>query len=213
MRIERIVKKNRKDVTVQLDNSESLILSLEVFLKSGLKKNDEISEDRFSSLITENIKYHVRQRALRLLARRQYSRVELKLKLLQKDYQPKLIEDALNELSDKGILDDNKFASVFIEEKLRTKNWGKRKLKSELIKKGVHEKIISKVLGELLAETDLSVNAQTIAIKKLKSLKYRNYDKKTLKQKISSFLVARGYDFEIVNEITNNLLGGQFQDD
>jgi regulatory protein len=137
----------------------------------------------------------------------------LKLKLLQKDYQPKLIEDALNELSDKGILDDNKFASVFIEEKLRTKNWGKRKLKSELIKKGVHEKIISKVLGELLAETDLSVNAQTIAIKKLKSLKYRNYDKKTLKQKISSFLVARGYDFEIVNEITNNLLGGQFQDD
>ncbi|HEY7751222.1 MAG TPA: regulatory protein RecX [Ignavibacteriaceae bacterium] len=213
MRIERIVKKNRKDVTVQLDNSESLILSLEVFLKSGLKKNDEISEDRFSSLITENIKYHVRQRALRLLARRQYSRVELKLKLLQKDYQPKLIEDALNELSDKGILDDHKFASVFIEEKLRTKNWGKRKLKSELIKKGVHEKIISKVLCELLAETDLSVNAQTIAIKKLKSLKYRNYDKKTLKQKISSFLVARGYDFEIVNEITNNLLGGQFQDD
>ena len=57
MKIDRVVKKGTGNVLILFDNSETLILSLEIFLKSGLKKNDEISENRFSALIKENKKF------------------------------------------------------------------------------------------------------------------------------------------------------------
>ena len=37
MRVLKVVKKGKNDVTIQLDDDKYLILKLEVFLKSGLK--------------------------------------------------------------------------------------------------------------------------------------------------------------------------------
>ena len=70
MNIIRIVKKGKSDVTIQLDNDKNLILAVEVFLKSGLKKGDDISEDRFSLLIERNKLFHIKQKAFRLLTLR-----------------------------------------------------------------------------------------------------------------------------------------------
>ena len=73
MRIERIVKKGRKDVTIRFDNDQFLILSIEVFLKSGLKKGDDLDEDRFSFLVEQNKLFHIKQKAFRLIGRTQHS--------------------------------------------------------------------------------------------------------------------------------------------
>ena len=148
MRINRIVNKGTKDVIIHFDDDEILILALEVFLKSGLKKNDELSDDRFSVLINENRLFHIKQRAFRYLGRRLHSESELKTKLIQKGYEVKLINQGIKELKEKNYLDDSEFATVFVEEKFRSKMWSERKLKSELIKKGVKSVIISDVLNQ-----------------------------------------------------------------
>ena len=54
MIITRIAKKGKSDVTIYFDNDSLLFLAVEVFLKSGLKKGDDISDDRFSLLIEQN---------------------------------------------------------------------------------------------------------------------------------------------------------------
>ena len=54
MLITRIVKKGKSDVTIHFDNDALLFLAVEVFLKSGLKKGNDISDDRFSFLIEQN---------------------------------------------------------------------------------------------------------------------------------------------------------------
>ncbi len=51
MKVTRIVKKDSRNVVVHFDNSETLILLLDVFIKSGLKKHEDISDDRFSFLV------------------------------------------------------------------------------------------------------------------------------------------------------------------
>ena len=84
MKINRIVNKGAKDVIIHFEDDEFLILALEVFLKSGLKKNDELSDERFSFLIRENRLYHIKQRAFRYLGRRLHSASELRTKLRQK---------------------------------------------------------------------------------------------------------------------------------
>ena len=94
MKITRIAKKDSANVIIEFDNGEPLFLSVEIFMKSGLRKNDEISEDRFLFLVRENKIFYIKQRAFRYLGRRLHAKSELKTKLLQKRYESDLIDKA-----------------------------------------------------------------------------------------------------------------------
>jgi regulatory protein len=177
MRVLKVVKKGKNDVTIQLDDDKFLILTLEVFLKSGLKKGDEISEDRFSFLIEQNKLFYIKQKAFRLLGRRQHSSSELRRKLWNKDYEQKLIDEVIGDLSKNGYIDDAEFIRVFVAEKSKTKNWSRRRIKSELIKRGLDSKLIDKILSEQCSESDYD-NASAVAKKKVEVLTKRNLEKK-----------------------------------
>jgi regulatory protein len=206
MNVTRIVKKGRKDVTINFDDENFLILAIEVFLKSGLKKNDEISEDRFSSLIEENKKFHIKQRAYRLLGRRQHSVAEMKTKLRGKDYDKSLIDDVLNELIESKYLNDKNFAAAFVEEKLKSKKWSERRLKSELIKKGIKPEIISEELNSKLSPQANLENAIYIAKKKYEAFKKSNLEPSEVKNKLTTFLLSRGFDYETIKEVRSEIL-------
>ena len=60
---------------------------------------------------------------------------------------------------------------MFIEEKSETKFWGKNKIKSELIKKGISSEIISEILEECFSEDNEYENAKVTARKKIKLFK------------------------------------------
>jgi regulatory protein len=206
MRVTRIVKKGKSDVTIHFDDDIKLFLAIEVFLKSGLKKSDEISEDRFSFLIEENKKFHIKQKAFRLLGRRQHSVAELRSKLWGKDYDKSLIDEILEQLITSNYLNDKEFANAFVEEKLKAKKWSERRLKSELIKKGIKPDVISEVLGEKVSSSDNFDNAFTAAKKKYISLKQRNLEPKEIKNKLSAFLLSRGFNYETVKEVFEKIL-------
>ena len=142
MIINRIVKKGKKDVTIHFDNDKFLILAVEVFLKSGLRKGDELSDDRFSALIEENKLFHIKQKAFRLLGRRQHASSELRRKLWQRDYEQKLIDKVIDDLSKSGYLNDKEFIREFVAEKSKSKKWSSNKIKSELLRKGIDQKLI-----------------------------------------------------------------------
>jgi regulatory protein len=206
MIINRIVNKGAKDIIIHFEDDEYLILALEVFLKSGLKKNDELSNDRFSFFERENRLYHIKQRAFRYLGRRLHSASELRTKLRQKGYEIEMIDYVISELEEKSYLDDSVFASVFVEEKFRSKLWSESKLKAELIKRGVKPSIISEVLSNKFSEEDDYKNALTVALKKYKILQERNFDLKTTKKKLISFLNTRGYNYETIKQVCDKLI-------
>ena len=207
MLVERIVKKDAKNVVLHLSNGETLILSLDVFLQSGLKKNEEISDDRFSLLIKENKLFYIKQRALNYLGRRPHSLSELRVKLLQKGYEKDLINEVLEYLRDKNYLNDLDFAKQFSKAKLDSKGWSKKRLKSELFKKGINSDITDEVLNEIYNEVIELENATAVAVKKLKSLKNKTGDKNILKNKLSSFLNLKGYSYDITREVCDKLIG------
>ncbi len=166
MYITRIVKKGKSDVTIYFDNDSVLFLAVEVFLKSGLKKGDDISEDRFSLLIEQNKLFHIKQKAFRLLGRRQHSTSELRRKLWNKDYEQNLIDEVIEDLKKKGYLDDKEFIRAFVAEKSKFKNWSIKKIKSELIKSGLASKLIDEILSKEPSDSD-SENAMKLAKKKI----------------------------------------------
>ena len=206
MKVSKIVKKDARNVIIHFDNGDVLILSADVFFKSGLKKNDVISDDSFSFLVKENKLFHIRQRAFGYLGRRQHSTSEIRVKLIQKGYETELITEVLEDLLKNNYLHDLEFAKLYTEEKKKTKLWGKNKIKSELIKKGVKSDIIKEVMSEYLNEDIEFDNALITARKKYKLLKLRVSDKKSLKHKLISFLNGRGYNYEIAGKVCDELI-------
>ncbi len=206
MRISKIVKKDARNVIIHFDNDEVLFLSVDILYKSGLKKNDEISDDRFSSLIKENRLFHIKQRAFRYLGRRQHSTSELRIKLKQKGYETELINQVLDDLKNKNYLDDTKFAEMYVEEKMKLKLWSEQKLRSELIKRGIKSEIISDVLRNLIPDEDKLNNAMIIASKKYDALKNRNVEKDVIKRKLITFLNSRGYNYDVIKEVCDKLI-------
>ena len=206
MIIKKITKKDSRNVVIHFDNDEKLIINLEVFIKNGLKKGMGVSSDRFSFLVDENKRHYVKLHAVRLLARRPHSEKELRTKLFQKKYEKGMINDVIEELKHKDLLDDYKFALIFTEEKMRIKLWGEKKIKGELIKKGISRELIEQVVEEKFPEGNKLDDAIILAEKKLKTLSHKNLERRKLAERIYSYLSSRGYDYETSKEAVEKVL-------
>jgi regulatory protein len=194
VKILEIQKKDSKNVKVIFDNDTELIIDFELILKNGLRKDKEISESHFDFLKIENQKLQIHKKALDYLSRRIHSSKELKRKLLQKKFDSELINEVTSLLQEKKIIDDYNFAAQFIEEKLKLKMWGKKKLQFELMKKGISRDIIEELILNI-PEADEKNKLNILVQKKLGSLLKRNYDEKKIKEKLLSFLTGKGYDY------------------
>lgn len=201
-----IKKKGLNEVVIIFEDEQKITVSLETFLKSGLRKNDNISEDRFSFLLQENKISNCKNDSLKFLARRLHSKFELKIKLLRKKHAPDIIQEVLSHLEKNEILNDYLFAKLITEEKIRNKKLGALKLKSELYKRGIDRKIIDKLISELNNE-NINENALKVAEKKLNILQKRGIEKEKIKSKLFSYLISKGYEYETVKSIIYNILG------
>lgn len=205
MKIVKAKRSGRNRVEILFEGDQRITLAYEVFLKNQLKLNQEISDEMLSLLKEDDQKYQVKQSALNFLGRRQHSRNEIRTKLRQKKFESYLIEQTLDELEQNNYVDDSLFAKIFTDEKVRLKNWGKNKIKSELIKRGITSKVISDVIEEKFSgEMEIDAGLE-IARKKFNKLVNRNIDPKKLQTSIYGFLIARGYDYESCKQIVGRL--------
>lgn len=205
MKITSIIKRDENNIVIHLDNDEKLYLSLEVFMKNGLRRGDELSDDSFALFVRENRKYFVRQSAIKYLTNRLHSSNELRIKLLKKKYDSDIVAEVIEELKAKGFLNDREFALCYATENIKNKLWGRNKVKAGLIQKSIKGDIIESVLQELFNEEDETDNAVQLANKKLRILEKRGYDSVKTKQKLISFLLSRGYSYDLIKRILSNL--------
>lgn len=82
--------------------------------------------------------YRARATALRLLARREHSRLELSLKLRQRKVSGDIIESVLDDYESEGWLDDSRFADVYARQRMDL-GYGPLRILGELQQRGVHK--------------------------------------------------------------------------
>ena len=134
-------------------------------------------------------------KGLDLVSRREHSRHELMEKLTKRypETSP-IIEEALDKLEINKIVDDERFAEMYINARAR-KGFGPKKIEMELNAKCVDSILISNALG--VYETWLE-NAQKELKKKFKDQKPTDYQSK-MKQK--QFLFMRGFSASIIDKV------------
>lgn len=87
----------------------------------------------------------VRDAAVRLLARREHSRLELARKLGDRGHPQDLIEDVLEALADVGLQSDERFAHAFVRSALE-RGQGPLKIRTGLRDRGVDQALASDLL-------------------------------------------------------------------
>ena len=197
MIISRLVKKG-SSVDIHFIDGTVLKAAYEIVVKHGLRKDDDIEENKIQQIKKSSDLFLIKNTAFRLLGRRIHSRYELKLKLIKRKYETALIEDVLTELHGKGYLDDEKYAEQYREEKIRIN-------KSELILRGISKEIIEEKLSQYENKDEVLNNALLIATRKIKEIENKGLTKIKVKQKIYSALLNRGYNPEIISQVIEQL--------
>ena len=141
------------------------------------------------------------EQALRLLEFRARSRRELSLRLRQKGHPNPLIEDLLDRLTSVGLLDDRRFASERCRALALSKGWGPRKIRADLLSKGVDAGFIDEALSGVYEEQSEADLLRRVAEKKFgSSLLDGELDPKG-RAKVQRFLMGRGFNAGLVREL------------
>ena len=99
-----------------------------------------------------------------------------------------LSDSIIQRLLDKGYIDDYKFAEYYVENRFVKKGISKKRLKMELIKKGVAREIIDEVIDGRDDEEE---------IRKMIAKKRAKYDD----EKLMGYLMRQGFSYDLVRRI------------
>lgn len=150
-------------------------------------------------------KYYSTADALALLkkycAYQERSHQEVRTRLLRCGLRGNDLENLITKLIDENFLNEERFAIAFAGGKFRLKNWGRKKIEQQLKAKGISTYCIAKAMKEI----DTPNYKKTMLIlleKKAAALKDKNIF--TRMQKLSNYLIRKGYETELVFQHVND---------
>ncbi len=134
-----------------------------------------------------------RERALYLLDYRDHCYAEIVTKLLRK-YDEDIAYEVADELSDKGLIDDQRFAENMARQLIEVKLYGTYRARMQLKQRGVPKSVIDEVLEPYAEGGELRA-------KELIERRYAKYwepDDRAMMQKLIAAAVRQGYSFDEV---------------
>ncbi|OGL34382.1 hypothetical protein A3F64_02740 [Candidatus Saccharibacteria bacterium RIFCSPHIGHO2_12_FULL_42_8] len=179
-----------------VDEKYSFSLDETQLLDQKLKTGFEISPEKLDELKGESEFGKSYARALELILRRPRSIREINDYARRKKWEIELRDRVIEKLSEKGYLDDTKFASFWLKARVNSKPISKRKLNAELLQKGIKREIIDEVLVEY---TEVNEQDALAALIKKKRNKY------TDDQKLMAYLANQGFSYGAIKEALQDL--------
>ena len=131
--------------------------------------------------------------------KRRYTKKELINKLVQREYDRDVAEEAVEYLEELDYINEADYARRYIHDAIRIKKHGIVRIKNDLFQKGIDRNIID----EVLVDTDVDC---TKVIDELIQIRAKNLDLSDEKQfnKLVAFLVRRGFRYgEAVQSVRN----------
>ena len=192
-------KKDRKRYNLYLDGEFYCGLYDDTILKFGLCKGDEITEKKINEIASFDEYIYGKKIAFDYLSYRIRTVSEIKKKLKQKEISGESAEKVLKHLAELGLTNDEEFARVFINEKIKRKPVGKKVLRQKLFEKGINKELGDNVLEKIFSEVDekeLALENFRKYFPKLVGTEIHSQRKKTF-----DYLARKGFDFDIINQI------------
>lgn len=194
-------KRTDERVNVYLDGKYAL--ALPAIEAARLKVGQTLTDAEIAALKATDATAKAYDRAVQFLSIRPRSSVEVRRRLQQAEVDAETVEAVITRLTEQGYLNDAEFARYWVENRQLFRPKGEQALRQELRQAGVDNEIIQQSLEGL----DTSEAAYAAARPKAERLKtLAKEDPQAFKQKLGNFLLRRGFNYDIVREITKRLL-------
>jgi regulatory protein len=203
--------KDKNRVNVMVDGKYRFSLDIFQVGDLGIKVGREYSEKELDRLETESQFGKLYTLTLEYCLMRPHSSREIRDYLYRKTLSKKVksrqtgkVKDkpgvssavtnrVFERLTEKGYIDDEKFARFWIENRHRRKGASLRKLRAELAAKGVEKNIVEKCIDE-------SDRNETNELRKVIEKKRNKYDNE---QKLITYLARQGFSYDSIKQVLN----------
>jgi regulatory protein len=192
------------EYTIELSDGYRFRVTAEQLSRFGLDAGREIDPDEVPVLERGYEAAVARKAAVRLLKVRPRASGELRRELVRRRHRAEAIGAVLADLEETGALDDRLFARLWIKERVEKKGYGKRRIASELLTKGVSREIVEDELRVGFdRESELAVagRAARARLRRLGSVPLE-----TRKRRIYTYLLRSGFTSDIAGEATKSVL-------
>ncbi len=196
--------KSKEVFEVVFEDETKLLLNYNIFEKYKVSVDMDFSETEIQEMKYFSDIERAKSRAINYISGKLKTKYEVRLKLKEKDFTEDIIDEVINILEKEEYLNDRLYCEVFIEDKKQLNGYGKNKIKSLLIQKGVSKSVFEDFLEEFEYEEEFD-NALKMGIKKLNLLSNEE-DIFKKKQKLINYLAYRGFSFDVINDVLREIL-------
>lgn len=189
----------RPRYSVHLDGKPELELSDWTLGKFGLRNGDDVDEETLGHIRSTETEIQAKNIAVNYISYRPRSSKEVIDHLLKKGIKRNCAQQVAKQLQSVKMIDDLKFAQVFVRDRLKRKPIGQALLRQQLLGKGIASSILDKVLDEQLTPQNQQASALIAAKRKLEMTQHsrKTIDADKRKKQILDFLLRRGFSYEI----------------
>ena len=191
-------------VNVFIDDEFAIGISIYVMQDERLHKGKVLSQADWDRLEQAERASKAWNAALRLLEVRPRTEHELRDRLRRKEFPPQQIDTVITRLRELNLLDDEQFAKLWIANRQNLNPLGAQRLRQELRAKGVDRQITEHIIAET---TDRE--SEQLACNEVARRAFHKYsgapDRATFNRKLGAFLQRRGFSFDTIKPILDEL--------
>jgi regulatory protein len=195
--------------TVLLDTAPALELSDWTIGKFGLRTGDDLDEQAIQKIQKIEDETRAKNLAVNFLSYRPRSSKEIVDHLVKKGFPQTCGDDVVQQLRSARLIDDRKFAELFVRDRIKRKPTGERLLRQQLMAKGILPQDADEIVQQLLSRKSQQDAAIEAAQKKMQLSRnsFKRLDVEKRKKRLLDFLLRRGFSYEIALKALRSTVG------
>lgn len=208
MKISKIVPQRYKKqyCSIFFDGNDSFRLHKEIIAQYRLQENMDLNEESFSAIKFAGEKKEALEYAQLFLSYRSRSEKEMRERLKRKKFALAVIDSVIQELKEHRLINDLEMAKVFAESSLKTRLWGKHRVRQDLLRKGIEPKLAETIVEEAASESGGEIpseeeRAWQLLLKRKGQI--QRLDAHTAYRRLFSYLVRRGFSYDTIEKAMN----------
>tara|TARA_B100001123_G_scaffold55995_1_gene59715 strand:+ start:1259 stop:1843 length:585 start_codon:yes stop_codon:yes gene_type:complete len=183
-----------------VDGASCILLPDQDIARLGLTIGSTINETDLASLQSTAELAEAMRVGLRYLSVRPRSCREIELRLLREKLEQETIEQTIDRLTTLGYLDDRNFAAAFARDRIRLRPCGVRRMKADLLSRGVSSCDADDGIESAMVEQDVNEHELLQQVASARASKLDDLDKGVARRRLFGYLSRRGFSSENVRK-------------
>ena len=200
-----VQKRNNKRLNIYLDGEYAFGLSR--YVAAWLQVGQDLTEEKITALLADDAVESAYQISTKFIGYRMRTTSELDKHLTKKGIEPPVIGQVIERLNENGMLNDEGFAKMWIENRSEFRPRSQRLLALELRRKGINSETIQNVIERTPPEDELAYLAAKKRIRR-----YEHLDWQDFQLKLGSHLARRGFSYSTIKPVVYKVWTEKNQD-